>query len=104
MGTYEYKYESALKEVERVKCDIITSVVNCIKTIATKPFRIDDNWYYIVNENGKEVPGYCHASDYKPKNPKFLPIYTDGSYMGGCIDFKDACRYYERIVNHLNKR
>lgn len=91
------QYTAMLKRVDEFKANAIANVVNNIKTIATKPVHIGNHWFYVVNHNGEEVPGYCHQNDYDPNNPKFLPIYG----ILGWSDFEECCRIFDLINGRL---
>lgn len=90
-------YANALNNLNEVKHNIIVGIASNIKCIAAKPIHIGNHWFYVVNHNGEEVPGYCHQSDYDPNNPKFLPIYG----ILGWSDFEECCRIFDLISERL---
>ena len=104
MERYTDTYAAALKNLIEVKRIIMLSVVDKLKCIAAKPIHIGNHWFYVVNHNGKDVPGYCHQRDYDPSNPKFLPIYDeDNSGEFGWSDFTECCRIFNVIRDNLAK-
>ena len=96
------QYSGILKTADEFKANAMGSVVNNIKTIATKPVQIGNHWFYYVNHNGKDVPAYCHMNDYNESNPKFLPIYNeDNTGEFGWSDFMECCRIFDLINGRL---
>ena len=90
-------YANALKNLNEVKHNIIVGIASNIKCIAAKPIHIGNHWFYVVNHNGEDVPGYCHQCDYNPTKPKFLPIYG----ILGWSDFEECCRIFDLISERL---
>ena len=90
-------YADALKNLNEVKHNIITSVASNIKCIAAKPIHIGNYWFYVVNYNGEDMPAYCHQKGYNPKIPRFLPIYG----WLGWSDFAECCRIFDLIRERL---
>ena len=104
MERYTDTYAAALKNLIEVKHIIMLSVADNLKCIAAKPIHIGNSWYYVVNHNGKDVPGYCPQCDYDPSNPKFLPIYDeDNSGEFGWSNFTECCRIFNAIRDKLAK-
>ena len=104
MERYTDTYAAALQNLIEVKRIIMLSVAYNLKCIAAKPIHIGNHWFYVVNHNGKDVPGYCHQRDYDPSNPKFLPIYDeDNSGEFGWSDFTECCRIFNVIRDNLAK-
>lgn len=104
MERYTDIYAAALNNFNEVKHNIIVGIASNIKCIAAKPIHIGNHWFYVVNHNGKDVPGYCHQRDYDPNNPKFLPIYDeDNSGEFGWSDFTECCRIFNVIRDNLAK-
>ena len=104
MERYTDTYAAALQNLIEVKRIIMLSVADNLKCIAAKPIHIGNHWFYVVNHNGKDVPGYCHQRDYDPSNPKFLPIYDeDNSGEFGWSDFTECCRIFNVIRDNLAK-
>jgi hypothetical protein len=103
MEKYTDIYAAALENLNEVKRIIMLSVANNLKYIATKPIIIGNMAYWVVKENGEDVPAYCYLSDYQSGKP-FLPIYDkDNTCEFGWSDFTECCRIFNMIRYKLSK-
>ena len=102
MKKYRGLYEDVLNNFESAKHDIIVNLAHDIKHIASKPIHIGNHWFYVVKENGEDVPAYCHQKYYNPNSPKFKPIYdSKNSGEFGWSDFGECCRIFDSIDGRL---